>query len=209
MSKSYELFADVSSNNGQIDIPHYSRAGHVLIAIKATQGDNYTNPDHLEQCNIAHEFGLTVLHYHFSDLRDSTPQSEINHFRDIYNKAWRDGDKTCFDIEDTEYQTPEVQYANNILKKYYLQSSRMAALYSNRDKLLTTLAGVKVPGDKIWEADYNFGSPFDNWAKQYTNGETGPEPHFYSGIGKCDGSMIHKPEAVRCYIRKIRTRKRK
>src|SRR5690349_10382773 len=101
----YQFMADVSSNNGNINIPNYSRAGHVVIAIKATQGIGYYNPYHNEWCNLAHEFGLTVVHYHWLVAGEST-QQQLNHFRNIYNRAWRNGDYICFDVEERGTTTP-------------------------------------------------------------------------------------------------------
>jgi Glycosyl hydrolases family 25 len=205
MTNSFELMADVSSNNGEVDIASYSRAGHVAIAIKATQGTSYINPFHQEQSIVAHEFGLTVIHYHYCGPESGNEQEEINHFRNIYNKAWANGDWTCFDIEVPAFQGSN---ANNILLKYHEQSKREPVLYADRSDLENKFRHVIIPGGRKWEAEWN-ANPITTWMKQYTNGIEGPEPHFYSGIGKCDGSIINSGTARRFYLHKIKSRKRK
>lgn len=208
---SRELFADVSSNNGPISVPHYSRAGHVLLAIKATQGVSYVNPDYLEQVSIAHEYGLTVLHYHFCEpeLQAGT-LGEIEHFRNWYNKVYRRGDYTCFDIEKNQ----STRYCQRLLREYYLRTHHGCVLYCDRSDFQDKYNGVYIPELELWIANYssnpvNVGSNHKLLAEQYTDGKEGPEPHFYSGIGKSDGSYLSSGPARALFIRKIRTRKRK
>lgn len=204
---SHRLMADVSSNNGFINIANYSRAGHVALAIKATQGTSYVNPFHQGQANLAHDFGLTVIHYHYCKP-GSNPITEIEHFRHIYSKTWRNGDYACFDIEEPE--VTNLNYANHVLAEYHRRSGREPILYTSRGFLEGSLHGVVVPGGRIWVADWsskplNYGV----WARQYTDGIIGPEPHYYSGIGRCDGSYITAGVAGVLRLRKFRTRRRK
>lgn len=207
---SYRLMADVSSNNGPISVPNYSRAGHVVLAVKATQGTGYVNPFHKQQCDLAHDFGLTVVHYHYCDVGNS-PEVEISHFRHVYNKAWRAGDYACFDIEVPGHTGSS---ASAILRQYYLDTQREPVLYTYRSFLENQLRGVKIPGNRAWVADYSskvihLPAPYHLWAKQYTDGAEGPEPHFYSGIGKCDGSEVTAGVALALRTRKFKTRRRK
>lgn len=208
--KSYRLMADVSSNNGQIDVPTYSRAGHAAIAVKATQGEGYVNPLHFDQCRVAHDFGLTVVHYHYCEPGNSISK-EIAHFRNIYNKVWRNGDYACFDIEVAGLDT---SYANRILREYFNDTRREPVLYTYRDFAEHSLQGVVVPGKRIWLADYSSNpvhlpKRYTLWARQYTDGAEGPPPHFYSGIGNCDGSVITAGVASALWFRKLHTRRRK
>jgi lysozyme len=201
--RSYRYMADISSNNGEISIPHYSRAGHAIIAIKATQFTNYVNPYHLRQASEAHDFGLTVVHYHYCQLGQT--QQQINHFRNNYLKAWRDGDYICFDIEESDL---DLNFSRDILGKAMVQTGHIPLLYSYRNDLETRLLGIK--GYKKWVADYSENPiPYRVFSRQYTDGKYGPEPHFYSGIGKSDGSVVSAGPALVFYIRKLRTRKRK
>lgn len=207
---SYRLMADVSSNNGLISVPNYSRAGHVVLAVKATQGIGYVNPFHLSQCNLAHDFGLTVVHYHYCEVGNSIEQ-EIAHFRNTYIRAWRPGDYACFDIEVNGLTT---SYADVILRKYYQDTQREPLLYTYQSFFDNQLKGVKIPGNRVWLANYSpvvirLPRPYILWAKQYTDGTLGPGPHFYSGIGNCDGSEITAGVASALRLRKVRTKRRK
>lgn len=202
--------ADVSSNNGPINVPNYSRAGHVAIAIKATEGMGYVNPFHETQSNQAHNYGLTVIHYHYCHTHGNV-DGEIEHFRNTYNKAWRNGDYACFDIETEGF---DVYSANQLLRHYYRLTQREPILYTYRNFVETALKGVKIPGNRIWLADYSpqaikLPKPYVLWARQYTDGVVGPEPRFYTGIGKSDGSVITAGVARALYLRKLRTRRQK
>ena len=191
--------ADISSNNGFISIPNYSHAGHAVIGIKATEGKGYINPGHITQSSEAHEYGLTVIHYHYFDV--GIPVSEqVANFRNQYNKAWRKGDKTAYDIEVGNWNAQQVEklfrdYSADLLYTYQ-------SFYQNQ------LRGLKFSTKMLWIADYG-GTPSPCLIHQYTDGKEGSEPHYYSGIGKCDGSSLNSKLARECLIRKIKTRKRK
>ena len=208
--KPSRLMADVSSNNGAISIPSYSRAGHVLIAIKATEGTHYTNPFHIGQSDRAHDYGLTVLHYHFCDQLKNIP-GEIDHFREQYNKAWRPGDYCCFDIEVPGW---DQNSANTLLRDFAHKTAHEPIVYSDYSYFQSNLNGIVFPGNRVWIAAYQLNQPklskiYNVVAWQYTDGKSGPGPKFYSGVGKCDGSIISIGMATRLAVRKIRTRKDK
>src|ERR1035441_290045 len=61
------LFADLSSNNGAgaLNAPVYAK-NHVLLAVKATQGTGYTNPDWAGQVQAAHAHHIPLLHYPYA-----------------------------------------------------------------------------------------------------------------------------------------------
>lgn len=202
--------ADVSSNNGTISVANYARAGHVILAIKASQGGSYRNPFHLEQCREAHEFGLTVLHYHFMDPEPGI-EIQIANFRDTYLRGWRAGDYASFDMEVPGITT---HLANATLDDFHKKTGHEPVLYSDRGFAESNLKGVVIPGKRFWMADWSSNplvlpKQYILWARQYTNGVVGPDPKFYTGIGKCDGSIVTAGVARALYIRKLRTRKRK
>ena len=201
--RGFQYMADVSSNNGEINIPAYSRAGHVIIAIKATQGDHYTNPYHKKQCDEAHEFGLTVLHYHFNE--EVGPSQEVAHFRSVYQKSWRNGDYTGFDFESGQSSN----YVQRTIDDYYIHTLRQPSLYCDESDYWDKYSVVKIPGNRKWIANYSHQPPFKKWSWQYTDGKIGPQPHHYAGIGDSDGSVIALGPATALALRKIRTRRRK
>lgn len=208
--RTYRYMADVSSNNGKIDIAAYSRAGHAVIAIKATQGDHYVNPFHLSQCQEAHRLGLTVVHYHYCSL--GNVGSEIRNFRNTYLKGWRKGDYCCFDLEVPGLRIGT--YAREILGTFFRKTGHPPILYTYKAYAEEHLKGLRVPGGRWWIAKYSNGAPTLPkgevlWAWQYTDGQFGPEPHALAGIGHSDGSIVNVGVSSRLWIRKLRTRKRK
>jgi lysozyme len=198
--------ADVSSNNGPISLDHYEKAGHVAIAIKATQGTQYTNPYHLQQSETAHGLGLTVIHYHFCQpgLHDWT--GELNHFRNTYSKGWRNGDQVVFDLEVKEVNNTET-YISVMLDAFTRFTNQLPVLYTYESFRTEYLTRLRFKGDRWWIAKYSLGQPTlpkwaNLWGWQYTDGEAGLEPHFYSGIGKCDGTVLSRHQATRFLLRK-------
>lgn len=206
----YQYAADVSSNNGVISIPSYSRAGHAVLIIKATQGTSYVNPDHFEQANLAHEFGITVVHYHFVEPGDN--QAQIDHFRNVYIRAWRKGDYVCGDFEVDGLTGSST---SDFLRKLHAETTHEPILYTYKSFLENQLRGAVVPGKRLWLADYSDVAPtydknlYKLWAWQYTDGKDGPPPHFYTGIGNCDGSIVSRGPAFALHLRKIRTARKR
>lgn len=200
--------ADVSSNNGSIDLDAYANAGHVAIAIKATEGTNYTNPAHPSWCNWAHRRGLTVCHYHFARPSRRNITAEVDLFHRISRRAWRAGDYLVLDLEKQEGGSP-ANYADRFLEQLKPLGHPLV-LYTYRAFWNEhRLATVRLPGGRVWMADYS--EPLSNehhWAKQYTDGEQGPLPHHYAGIGDCDGSVLNPTTAALLHVRKIRTGRR-
>lgn len=205
--KASRYMADISSNNGPVDIARYSRAGHVAIAIKASEGRGYKNPFHMEQCATAHSFGLTVAHYHFARPGARSISDEIANFRNAYMRGWRPGDYLVLDLEVVEGPNPRV-YAEEFISQLERATGHPVVLYTYEAYRKEHLENLTFPGKRMWVAKYSDPAPTGSlWAWQYTDGVDGPEPHFYSGIGKSDGSILNWGVSFRLAIRKKRTRK--
>lgn len=180
--------ADVSSNNGAINVAAYSAAGHTVLAVKATEGTGYTNPFHRRWCDEAHAHRLTVVHYHFARPHHGDVGGELRNFRAAWRSAWRPGDYLALDLEVNEGGDVRA-YASDFLRA--LDGFRHPiVLYTYRafadEHHLIGLAR------RLWLAEYS--PPLSNehhWAKQYTDGANGPAPHHYAGIGDCDGSVLN------------------
>lgn len=197
--------ADVSSNNGPgVNLATYSSAGHVAIAIKASEGTGYVNPFHKRWCDEAHWHRLTVVHYHFARPGRGDVGAEVALFHRTYLSAWRNGDYLALDLEVNE-GGDVAGYARRFLGAL-AAFGHPRILYTYRSFRTEHLGGVKA--DRWWVADYS--PPLSSehqWAKQYTDGAEGPQPHHYAGIGACDGSILNVKTAAALWLRK-RTRRR-
>lgn len=95
-----EQFADVSSNNGVVDLAAYARAGHRLIMAKTTEGTGYRwyGGDSLHE--RAHELGLAVGRYGW--IRpDESARAQADYFVAAVRPLLRPGDVLMGDFEAT------------------------------------------------------------------------------------------------------------
>jgi GH25 family lysozyme M1 (1,4-beta-N-acetylmuramidase) len=203
--RAFRLMADVSSNNGAINLAAYAAAGHAGIAIKASEGVGYVNPLHKEWCAEAHWHGLTVVHYHFARPGHLSVGRELANFHHTWLEGWRQGDMLALDLEVSEIRDT-AGYARAFLQGLG-SFGHPVVLYTYHAFRAEHLAGVKA--DRLWVADYS--APLSSehqWAKQYTDGVNGPQPHHYAGIGQCDGSVLNWKTAATWWARKLRTGRR-
>ena len=212
----YRYFADVSSNNGHAELAEYAYHGGTIIAIKATQGQDYLNPLYPHWVNEAHNNGLTVVHYHFCTPEQFGPNnSEAQFFWRHVRPYWRPGDYLAYDIETSgalswpqlnDYYSARVEQLHNI-------SGHDPLTYGPR----VFLTGMGAPagglGRRCWLADWvNGWSPvpegYTRWAQQCSNGVAGPRPHQLAGIGVCDVSILPVRRALVLKARTVRRRRR-
>lgn len=195
--QAFRLFADLSSNNPGFNAEAYRKAGHRVVAIKATEGITYRNPDWLRWTTEAHAARLSVLHYAF--LR---PELRLSGEGDFLMNTTRDhmrkGDQLVLDFER------EVQDAANLgryLQRVWDECSAQGhhpILYGPESLLraVKPYVGRKV-FSRVWVAAWG---PLIRgfWAQQFTNGSVGPEPHGLTGVqGNCDVSRLNLSTAIR------------
>jgi lysozyme len=203
---SNRYFADISSNNSFFDAEDYRKGGHLLVAIKATQGTSYVNPDYKKWVLDAHNHGLTVLHYHFATTND--PVAEANHFLSTTRNYFGKKDSLVLDLEVTAQDNPGQGYTLtnpvNYRKWFDTQLFRhghKAILYSYASYLRQYGAGLNPISKKVWVADYEThpqgGWWGNSWAWQFTDGEHGPKPHSCMGVGRCDVSLVNPATYLR------------
>lgn len=205
-------FADISSYQPHFDAMSYRGAGHLLIMIKATEGLHYESPDYAVAVHNAHNAGLGVVHYHFArpDLGDS-PHQEAVKFLEVVLPHTTSRDYLEVDVERATPEgykhDPEWVYQFDAVIR---ERSRFnTILYANA----STLAGYdwKLYGEpqRCHCADYSAAvntAPrgFTCVFRQFTDGIVGPEPHYFAGIGQCDGNHMavsifrHLQSLARC-----------
>lgn len=97
MSDNAALFVDLSSNNGTPNLPKHYKAGHRLLALKATEGTDYTWGDHKRLADEWHHLGGVVWHYHFA--RPGDPLGQANRFLAAVAACFKPGDVLILDAE--------------------------------------------------------------------------------------------------------------
>lgn len=187
-----ELMADLSSNNGSFDPHAYSSAGHLIVALKATQGTGYTNPLWNGWAIGSHRANLAVAHYHFYDLGD--PIAEAQHFCATIRPHFKPSrDRVVLDLE-TGARALWSHYA----QAFYGEVKRLLGVDTILYSMLSAIGGdIVPPGGMIWPAAWGSVRPSvagaTVWAWQYTDGSIDPAggPTRAAGVpSSCDMSLL-------------------
>lgn len=189
------LFADLSSNNAQFIAHEYRQAGHILVAIKATEGTRYVNPDHRPWSYAAGSQHIAVAHYHFArpDLNDN-PEAEAWHFLNVAHPLTGGRDYLVLDYERSVPAGWKHDPAWSARFALYVSdhSRFQVILYANRSTLEESDQWLgKQTKKRVWDADYSvtpdYAPPGYTCAmRQFTDGVVGPGPHELPGVGRGD-----------------------
>jgi GH25 family lysozyme M1 (1,4-beta-N-acetylmuramidase) len=163
------LMADVSSNQGPIDVAMLHRAGYRALAVKATEGASYVNPYYAAAVDEAHRLGMTVVHYHFG-VASATGVGQARHFLAVVTRhvQTRRDWLAC----DTEGQPASYQqwpqpdgarlFTEAFLHVVWDQAPRVGLLKRRVRRLIygppyfLRDAGVRpAHGERLWVADYS------------------------------------------------------
>lgn len=196
-------FADISSNNHSFNAQQYAAAGHLAIAIKATEHTNYINPSYTHWVSDAHSHKLAVFHYHFARPEYGAPDAQANFFWKVVKDHFRrPGDYLIVDVE-TGHPATGRTFAVEFDKHLRAISKTHPKLYTFEAYL--NEGHVKISSNEVWLAAWGKNRPGGNtwhyagqklWAWQFTDGNNGPQPHTFAGIsGACDGSQLN-PETT-------------
>jgi lysozyme len=192
------LFADISSNNAGFTAKSYVEAGHLAVAIKATEGLTYINPKYKPWLTDAHRHKLAVFHYHFARPENGNPDGQAKHFWDTVKPHFkRPGDYVVVDVET----------GGSAAKAWTTEFDRHLTKISGTHPVLYTFLAMyneqhlTIGSDRVWIAAWGANNPagadwklgaHQLWAWQYTDGVNGPPPHSFAGIpGTCDGSRLN------------------
>lgn len=210
-ARSRETFADISSNNGGFNARAYAAAGHLLIAIKATESTDFTTPLYSAWVDAAHEARLGVLHYHFAHSDNGEPVQEARYFWEHVRPHFHPRtDRLAIDLETgAPARWPAWLSAfDNELHRY---STLEAIGYC----FGWALPELKLRSGKFWIPSWGSHQPSGAfrrvpggtlWGWQYTNGVTDPAggPTTAAGIpGRCDMSVL-SPAIVRSLGRALK-----
>lgn len=197
------LFADVSSNNARFDAAAYRSAGHRLIAIKATEGVSYNNPEYGPWVAAAHQHKLVVAHYHFARPGNDAI-TEARHFWGVVKSRFRKGDYLVLDLEVKHPggDARTASWAGAFVAALRSLSGHTPILYTYASFLNEVGPSVVRRTPRVWIAQYAPAAQWPNWvsrrwAWQRTDGVNGPPPHGLPGVGKCDVSILNRRSFLR------------
>ena len=139
-------------------------AGDAFAFVKATEGDDYANPERARQLDLARKAGKFTGHYHF--LLPGNAKAQAAWF--VKNADIRPGEPLWCDWENTDKGHPSVEDAATFITEVQQRVlTSKVGLYCNRSDWLGTT--VKA-GDGLWLADYNAQPGADGWVFwQYTD----------------------------------------
>lgn len=216
MPKPTRHMADISSNNGSVNLEKYRAAGHTRIAIKATEGVDYVNPNHAPQAQVAHDQGMAVSHYHFCRPESHNVVAEAHHFWRHVRPYWLPGDALHCDLEvSLQDLGPKglANYHNNFSSLLRQGAGHDTITYMNESYYNALASYLETQYREYWIAAYGRVRPstirrHKLWAWQFTDGNFGPAPHACAGIGECDISQVNVKTVTADFLRLGRTRRR-
>lgn len=191
------LFADISSNNSEFDAQAYRDAGHLVVAIKATQDTVYVNPDHRAWCYQAGAKHISIVHYHFATPdTGTTAEEEARHFLSVVLPLAGGRDFLALDLEravragwahDPAWSKAFDSYVQEMSRFHTILYGSRATLQINDD------AGAWLAGDllRFWDADWSTDRDFAPKGgvaaiRQQSGVTSGVPPFALPGVGPCD-----------------------
>jgi lysozyme len=201
------VIVDLSHHNTVSDFAQVRDAGIVAVIHKATEGTTGVDATYDERKVKAKAAGLLWGAYHFGGRGDVDGQ--VDHFLDTANPAA--GDLLVLDFEPNKFEgTMSLAEAEAFVVAFEKRTGQAPVLYSGQAFLLEQLGDtVKTPlaDCPLWIARYSAKLPvipqafrdFAIW--QYTDGNSGPQPHQVSGIDRCDRDKFNgdDEEALRMF----------
>ena len=188
------LFADISSNNEPPDFTEYSRNGHILVAIKATEGVSYVNPDHRAWCYGAQVHRIAVIHYHFArpDLGNKA-SDEADRFLEVALPLAAGRDYLALDLErgTPDGWSHDPAWSHEFDTRVRAKSRFHTILYASRATLASGTGWLMGPPARVWDADWSEDPDYAPNGmtvaiRQQSGVTSGVPPYGLPGIGACD-----------------------
>jgi GH25 family lysozyme M1 (1,4-beta-N-acetylmuramidase) len=200
MTRFNPYFGDVSSAQPHVNMQDYADAGHMLIAIKASEGTSYVNPYHRGQALAAGSRHVAVVHYHFArpDV-NASPELEAEHFIRV-----TDGLRGPFDylVCDVERAAPAGwSHDPAWFRKFdiYVRAHTWyrTILYASKSTLQISDAWFEDQPKRVWDADWSTDPDYAPAGysvifRQINDGVVGPGPLTLAGIGECDVNYMDR-----------------
>lgn len=208
--------ADVSSNNGVVNVKAYAVADFCRMGVKATQGATYVDPRLASLANDCHENGVSVSFYHFCSPGEASLRQELNHFWRWVEPFVLPGDILHLDLERglaAGEPKPTAAYLDGFHHGLKRISGKWEVPYMDLSYYEQLEASVRSEIDWYWIAAYGDIAPKlargdTLWAWQHTDGQRGCQPHVAPGIGPCDMSFYLRRTALADRVRLSRGRRK-
>ncbi|MGI8639877.1 MAG: glycoside hydrolase family 25 protein [Pyrinomonadaceae bacterium] len=185
---------DLSHHNTVASFQEAKLNGIVGVIHKATQGSTVIDAKYHARRERALANGLFWGAYHFG-VRGHIPQ-QVKHFLDTVNPT--DADLLVLDFEPNpigDSGTMTLAEAEQFVTLINEKTGRFPGLYSGQSFIRQKVGSNTHTALKncfLWIAKYSSGLPtvpaawetFTFW--QYTDGNSGDQPHQVPGIGRCD-----------------------
>lgn len=201
------FYSDVSSNNAYFNAAQYKSAGHRVIAVKATEGTGYINPDYAGWVHTAHAHGLAVLHYHFARPENGNPVGQAKHFWEVSQEHFvRPGDYLFWDVETDgpgnagAWLKEADRYLNTFARVHPWLYTPLS--YYETGHLTVASRHFVIAAWGVRKPTLRRGDTLAGW--QYGDGHYGPNgyPRTFAGIPGNPDSNLLSPALVK-YYRKI------
>jgi lysozyme len=187
----FPMVVDLSHWDPASDYNAVKGAGIHGVIYKATEGTGYTDDTYVNQRKAARAAGLLWGGYHFAD--SSNVNAQIDNFMrfccpdpdELFCLDWEDNGGSVMSTSDAKTWITEVERQLNRPGECVIYSGNTAKEKINgKDDFFGSR--------RLWLCHYTSGTPTWQqswdvyWLWQFTDGQSGPNPHSISGIGHCD-----------------------
>ncbi len=178
MRKNHYLHGiDVSKWQGKIDFFKVRETGIRLVYIKATQGDNYMDPDFERNYREAEKERLAIGFYHYVTARTTTEARNEAHFFASHIKGKRQHARPVMDFEvfGNLNQAEIRETALHFLTALEEETGHKPAIYTDASNASGIFADDRFREYPLWIAEYevthpHMENPWHRWSGwQYTD----------------------------------------
>jgi GH25 family lysozyme M1 (1,4-beta-N-acetylmuramidase) len=197
MSKNNLLFADLSNNNNSFNAKEYAQAGHVIVALKASEGTFFVDGRHRGWALAAGMEHVAVIHYHFGRPDRSGGAEEADFFLHCTHGLRGPRDYLVYDGERAHNGAfgLDAAHCRAFDERIQEKTRYHTILYGSASTLPGAGEALAGENKRDWDADYASGP--DHAApghvcvmRQFTDGVFGPSPRSLSGVGQCDVNLL-------------------
>ncbi len=193
---SINVVIDLSHFNNVTDFNAVKGDGIVGVIHKATEGTSYVDSQYAARRSEALAAGLWWGAYHFATGDDATAQA--NHFLSVVNPG--ENDLLILDFEQNTGSGGNMSLAGaeQFVTQIEKATGRWPGFYSGSyiKELLGSGTNQTLANCWFWLSEYcsspNVPANWPTWTMwQYTDGQSGPEPHSVNGVGNCDRDQFN------------------